>query len=262
MSTRFRTVLVRKENGLATITLNRPKTLNILDSLLLSELITVLTDIGQDEEVRVVIITGGQHCFSAGLDLRDLETIETPAAARRYLQQVQVLFARLDTLEQPVLAAISGFALGAGFELALTCDLRIAAANATFGHPEVKIGMIPGCGGTQRLPRLIGMTKAKELLYTGNHIDAEEAYRLGLVNRVVSADLVLEETGILAEKIAGHPVLALKATKLAVNGGYDLPLNAAVEYASRCLETLFTSEDQKEGVRAYMEKRKPLYKNR
>ncbi|NLX19141.1 MAG: enoyl-CoA hydratase/isomerase family protein [Desulfobulbus sp.] len=262
MSTRFRTILFHKKNGLAVITLNRPETLNILDSLMVSELMKVLAVIEQDEEIRAVIMTGGEHCFGAGIDFRDLEFIDTPVAARRYFKQIQILFARLDRLEQPVLAAISGFALGAGLELALACDLRIASVNATFGYPEIKIGMIPCCGGTQRLPRLIGMAKAKELLYTGTRIDAEEAHRLCLVNRIVPSECVLEETRLLAEKIAGYPALALRAAKMAVNGGFDMPLNSAVEYASRLLESLFTSEDQKEGVRAYMEKRKPLYKNR
>lgn len=259
---KYRTILFRKENSLATVTLNRPETLNSLDSHMLRELMTVLAGIDQDEEVRVVIITGGEHCFAAGIDLRDVEAINTPVAARRYLKQAQALFARLETLEQPLLAAISGLALGAGLELALACDLRIAADTATFGLPEIKMGMIPGGGGTQRLTRLIGMTKAKELLYTGDHINAQEAYRLGLLNRVVTPSMVMEEARILAMKIANQPSLALKAAKLAVNGGHNMLLTAAVDYGSRCLEPLFASEDQREGVRAYMEKRKPIFRHR
>lgn len=259
---KYRTILFRKENGLATITLNKPETLNALDRTMLSELQDVVADIGQESDVRVVIVTGGGLCFAAGTDLREIEALGTPDAARHYLKQAQILFHDMEALEQPIIAAINGLTLGGGFELALACDLRIAADNATFGQPEIKIGMIPGAGGTQRLPRLIGMTKAKELLYTGDHISAQEAYRLGLLNKVVPPNAVMEEARSLAMKIANQPYLALKAAKLAVNGGRSMPLSLAVDYEARCLETLFTSVDQKEGVLAYIEKRKPVFKNR
>ena len=169
------------------------------------------------------------------------------------------MFHRIESLDKPVIAAIGGLALGGGCELSMCCDIRIAAGNATFGQPEIKIGVIPGGGGTQRLPRIIGITKAKELLYTGDMIDANEAYRLGLVNKVVPVDSLMDEARILALKIARQPGVALRATKLAVNGGIDMDIKSAIAYEARCFEILFSTEDQKEGTTAFIEKRKPVF---
>ena len=259
---KYKTILFRKENGLAFITLHQPETMNALSGQMMDDLRAALNHIDSDAEIRVVLLSGGDRCFAAGVDIREIEDIATPVDARCYLKMAHALFNCLEELEKPVIAVIAGLALSGGFELALACDLRVAAENATFGQPEIKIGMIPGGGGTQRLPRVIGITKAKELLYTGDHINAQEAYRLGLLNRVVAPALLMQEARALALRIAAQPLEALKAVKLAVNGGRDMTMSLAMTYEARCLEQLFATEDQKEGVLAFMEKRKPVFKNR
>lgn len=259
---RYKTILLKKDNGLATITLNQPDTMNALNRQVFGELHAVLVEIERDDEVKVVILTGGDKCFAAGVDIREISEIATPAAARRFLKEARTVFDGMEELDKPVIAAISGLALGCGCELALACDLRIAAENATFGQPEIKTGVIPGGGGTQRLPRIIGITKAKEFLYTGDFINAEEAYRIGLLNKVVAGASLMDEARAMALKMAHQPQMALKATKLAINGGLDMDMKSAMAYEARCFEILFSTEDQKEGVMAYMEKRKPVFKNR
>ena len=259
---KYKTILFKKDNGLATITLHRPDTFNALNRQVFSELQAVLADIERDDAIKVVILTGGDKCFAAGVDIREIDEIATSAEARRFLKEANRVFDSMEESEKPIIAAISGLALGGGCELALACDLRIAADNATFGQPEIKIGMIAGGGGTQRLPRIIGITKAKELLYTGDFIDASEAYRIGLLNKVVPAASLVDEARAMAMKIAQQPHLALQATKLAINAGLNMDKRSAMAYEARCFEILFSTEDQKEGVRAYMEKRTPVFKNR
>jgi len=259
---KYKTILFKKDTGFATITLHRPETLNALNRQVFSELQTVLAAIERDDEIKVVILTGGDKCFAAGVDIREIDEIATPAEARRFLKEAHRVFDAMEELEKPIIAAISGLALGGGCELALACDLRIAADNATFGQPEIKIGVIAGGGGTQRLPRIIGITKAKELLYTGDFINAEEAYRIGLLNKVVAAASLIDEARAMAMKIAHQPHLAVQATKLAINAGRNMDTRSALAYEARCFEMLFSAEDQKEGVRAYMEKRKPVFTDR
>ena len=259
---KFKTICLHKESELAVITLNRTDSLNVLNSQVFSEMGMALNQIERDESVRVVILTGCEQCFSAGFDISEINAFATLADARKFFREAHGVFDRLEELEKPVIAVIGGLALGGGCELALACDLRIAAENATFGQPEIKIGMIPGGGGTQRLPRLIGITKAKELLYTGDYINAKEAYRVGLLNKVVAAESLLAEGKAMAYKIAHQPQLAVKATKLAVNGGLNMDMKSAIAYEARCFDALFSTEDQKEGVMAFMEKRKPIFKNR
>lgn len=258
----YQTILYEKSEGIATVTLNRPKSMNALNSQVFKELDHAFSEIDGDDEVRVAILTGSEKFFAAGADITEISKIATPVEAHRFLKDVQALFNRIEDLEKPVIAAISGLALGGGCELALACDLRIAAESAMFGQPEIKIGVIPGAGGTQRLPRIIGVTKAKELLYTGDVIDAQEAYRIGLVNKVVSVASLMEEARKMALKIARQPGMALKVTKLAVNGGLNMDIKSAMAYEARCFEILFSTEDQKEGMKAFVEKRKPAFKNR
>jgi enoyl-CoA hydratase len=222
----------------------------------------VLTEIDRDDEVKVVILTGSEKFFAAGADITEIGSLLTPVDAHRFLKEAQAVFNKIEDLEKPVIAAVSGLALGGGCELILACDLRIVADNTTFGQPEIKIGVIPGGGGTQRLPRIVGVTKAKELLYTGDFIDAQEAYRIGLVNKVVPLVSLMDETRKMALKIARQPGFALKITKLAVNGGLNMDMKSAVAYEARCFEILFSTEDQKEGTRAFVEKRKPVFKDR
>ena len=258
----YKTILFEKDNGMATITLNRPQNMNALSSEVFTEMGDVLAEIESDDEVHVIVLTGGEKCFAAGADIKEMSEIATPSDAHRFFKKAQGVFNSMEDLEKPIIAAISGLALGGGCELALACDLRIATESAAFGQPEIKIGVIPGGGGTQRLPRIIGITRAKELLYTGDFINAQEAYRIGLVNKVVSTPSLMDETRSMALKIAHQPQAALKAAKLAINGGLNMDMKSAMAYEARCFEILFSTEDQKEGMKAFIEKRKPVFKNK
>jgi enoyl-CoA hydratase len=258
----YNTLFYEKDERVGTITLNRPKSMNSLSSELFRELDHVLTEIDRDDEVKVLILAGSDKYFAAGADITEIGQIKTPKDAHNFLKMAQSVFNHIEDLEKPVIAAVGGLALGGGCELTLACDLRIAAENATFGQPEIKIGVIPGGGGTQRLPRIVGVTKAKELLYTGDFIDANEAYRIGLVNKIVPAGSLMEETRKMALKIARQPGEALRATKLSINRGLDMDIKCAMDYEARCFETLFATEDQKEGMSAFIEKRKPEFKDR
>ena len=257
----YTTILYEKSEGVGTITLNRPKSMNALNSAMLRELSDVFNGIAKDAEVKVVIIAGGEKFFAAGGDITEIGNIATPVDAYNFLNDAAI-FRTLEDFDKPVIAAVNGLALGGGCELIMACDLRIASEKAVFGQPEIRIGVIPGGGGTQRLPRLIGVTKAKELLYTGDTIDANEAYRLGLVNKVVPSESLMDEARKMALKIARQPGIALRATKLAVNGGMSMDIKSAMAYEARCFEILFSTEDQKEGMNAFIEKRKPVFKNR
>ena len=255
---KYKTIRLQKEDKVALLTLHRPASLHTINSLVLREMRTALEEIERDESVRALVLTGGEHCFSAGFDIGEINELATAAEIRLFFRDARAVFDLVEDLERPVIAAVGGLALGGGCELTLACDLRIAAANATFGQPEIKIGMIPAGGGTQRLPRLIGMTRAKELLFTGDHIDALEAQRLGLVNRVVAAGSLLDEAMQLAAKIAGRPPQAIEAIKLAVNGGVRLDMKAAIALESRCFDNLVATDEWREGIVAYVEKRKPV----
>ncbi|MDD5232523.1 MAG: enoyl-CoA hydratase-related protein [Syntrophales bacterium] len=258
----YNTINYVKAEGIGIITLNRPKSMNSLSSELLREMAAVLAEIADDDEVRVVILTGSEKFFAAGADIAEISNMRTAADAHRFLKTAHAVFNGLEDLEKPVIAAISGLALGGGCELLLACDLRICAEDAVFGQPEIKIGVIPGAGGTQRLPRVIGLTKAKELLYTGDSMDAGEALRAGLVSKVVPVGAVLDEAKALAKKIARLPAIALRVTKDVVNTGMNLDLKSAMLYEARCFEMLFDTEDQKEGMSAFVEKRKPVFKGK
>ena len=258
----YQAILYEKKDDIGLITLNRPDRMNALNSTMLRELDHVLSEIEEDNEVKVVIITGSEKFFAAGADITELDKMSTPVDVHGFIKEAQAVINKFEDLEKPVIAAVSGLALGGGCELAMACDLRIAAENAMFGQPEIRIGVIPGAGGTQRLPRLVGVTKAKELLYTGDSIDANEAYRIGLVNKVVPVASLMDETMKMASKIARQPGIALRMTKFAVNSGMDMDLKSAMSYEARCFEILFSTEDQKEGIKAFIEKRKPAFKDR
>ena len=258
---KYTTIRLEDSEGIATITLNRPESMNAFNREMIVELNHVFNDIFLDSNINVVIITGNENFFAAGADISEVSTITSPVDAYEKFKSVE-LFSKLEDFDKPIIAAIHGFALGGGCELAMACDLRIAADNCVFGLPEIRIGVIPVGGGTQRLPRLIGIGRAKELLYTGDTIDAQEAYRVGLVNKVVPVDKVMDAARKLASKISRRPAISLRAIKLAVNGGMNMDIKSAMAYESRCFEILFSTEDQKEGMRAFMEKRKPVFKNR
>lgn len=254
----YETILYNKAEGVGSITLNRPKAYNAINFKMLKELSHILSKIESDVEIKVVLIAGSEKCFAAGADITEFGSISSPVGAYDFIKLLDV-FHRIESLDKPVIAAVGGFALGGGCELSMCCDIRIAAENAKFGQPEIKIGVIPGAGGTQRLPRIIGMSKAKELLYTGDMIDANEAYRLELVSKVVPVESLINEAQTLALKIARQPGVALRATKLAVNGGIHMDIKSAIAYEARCFEMLFSTEDQKEGTKAFVEKRKPVF---
>ena len=258
----FNTIRFVESDRIGVITLNRPTAMNAINSELIRELDQVLNIIREEEEISAVIIVGSEKAFSVGADIKQISGIKTPQDAHCFITSLQSLFKKIESLGKPVIAAISGLALGGGCELSLACDIRIVAENATFGQPEIKIGVIPGAGGTQRLPRLIGLGRAKELLYTGDSIDALEAYRIGLVNKVVPVESLMDEAKKLAAKLANQPAYALQMTKMVVNEGIDMDLQSALNYESRCFEIMFSTEDQKEGMRAFIEKRKPIFKGR
>jgi enoyl-CoA hydratase len=211
--------------------------------------------------VKVVIITGaGEKAFAAGLDVKEVEG-KTVTDMKDFQAFSRDASAQVAAIEKPVIAALSGLALGGGLELALCCDLRIAAEGTRFGQPEVTLGIIPGGGGTQRLPRLIGAARAKELFFTGAMIDAQTALEMGLVNKIVPADKLMEEAVALATTIATMPAVALKMIKQAVDHGINMDLNSALIYEGESFMLSYTSEDGREGLRAFVEKRKPSYKD-
>lgn len=251
----YKTILYQKSDGIAVIRLNRPKSLNALCRELIDELELVFSDIADDQEVAIAIVTGTEKAFVAGADIKEIAQLSTPLEAYRHVARFHEVFDKIEELPKPVIAAVAGFALGGGCELALACDLRIAADNASFGLPEIKLGVIPGGGGTQRLPRLIGVGRAKELLYTGDPIDAQEAYRIGLANKVVPVNALMDETRRLASKLVKQPAVALQMNKLVVNEGIRMDLRSAQAYELQCFGVLFSTEDQKEGVQAFLEKR-------
>ena len=260
----YKTILYEKKESIGTITLNRPKAMNALSSEMLRELSDLLDKVEEDDSVKVVIITGGnEKFFAAGADIKELESFQNPMDAHGFTKMAQAAITKFEDFDKPVIAAISGYALGGGLELSMACDIRIAAENASFGQPEITLGVIPGGGGTQRLPRLVGVPNAKELLYTGDRIDANEAHRIGLINKVVPVDSLMDEAMKMAKKIVSRPGVAVTITKLAVNSGVNTAnIHSALEYEQRGFEILFSTEDQKEGMKAFIEKRKPVFKDK
>jgi enoyl-CoA hydratase len=246
--------------GVVVVTIDRPEVLNALDYRTLGELVDALEALDVDDSVRCVVITGaGDRAFAAGADIKEM------ASATPVTLSVANNFARWERLKRvrlPLIAAVRGFALGGGCELAMACDMIVAADDATFGQPEIKIGIIPGAGGTQRLTRALGKAKAMEMILTGRNLSAREAYDRGLVSEVVAREETLPAALALATEIAALPPLAIKAAKESVNRAYELSLEAGLEFERRNFFMLFASDDQKEGMAAFVEKRKPEWKGR
>ncbi len=257
-------ILWERRGPVGIATLNRAAALNALTVEALAALERCLDEAESDASLRAVVVTGaGEKAFCVGADLKALASEyagdEPPAGLTAAIHRV---FGRLESCSRPVVAAIRGYCLGGGLELALAADLRVAAADARFGLPEARIGSIPGGGGTQRLPRLIGLARAKELMLTGEQIDAAEAYRIGLVGRVVPATALLDEAVGLAAGMTRLAPLALARIKEAANGAADLPLEQGLRLEQACHDSLWTSEDRREGIRAFLEKRDPDFRGR
>lgn len=255
----FESLLYQREGATVVIQLYRPQKKNALNGELRREMESALREIGDNSSLRVVIITGGEEIFCAGADIAEIEEATTAELVYKHARQFQLLFDQIESLPQPVIAAVSGYALGGGCELALACDFRIASETARFGLPEIKIGAFPAGGGTQRLPRLIGAAKAKEMIFTGEPISAEEALSLGLVMKVVPQGRLLEEAKGFASKLAALPRLALEASKRLINRGLEIDLTSALQLEARLLGTLAATHDLKEGTQAFLEKRKPEF---
>jgi enoyl-CoA hydratase len=254
------TLLFELTDGIARITVNRPDKLNALNAIVIAELGDAVTRIETDSAVRGVIVTGaGGKAFVAGADINEL-TEQGATGGRARAVAGQQVFRRLERCGKPVIAAVNGFALGGGCELAMACHLRVASENAKFGQPEVKLGIAPGYGGTVRLPRLIGKARALELLLTGEMIDATEAHRIGLVNRVVPADRLLRETEALLQAILANGPLAVRACLEAVDAGLDMGVDQALLLEANYFGLLSATEDMREGTKAFVEKRKPVFK--
>ena len=249
-------------DGVATVTITRPKVLNALNGATVGELLTVFRDLSETAAVRAVLLTGaGDRAFIAGADITELAQM-TPTVAREVAQRGQALCDLVSGLGKPVIAAINGFALGGGCELAMACTLRIAADTAKIGQPEINLGIIPGFGGTQRLPRLVGPGPALEILLTGDPIAAEDAQRLGLVNRVVPSARLMDEARALAASLAAKPPVAVRYILDAVRMGMQMSLADACDYEASLFGLVAATEDRQEGTRAFLEKRPPAFKGR
>jgi enoyl-CoA hydratase len=256
----FETILIDRDGACAVITINRPKVLNALSSHTLDELRRAILELKQDAGVRSVVLTGaGEKSFVAGADINEL-AVQRPDGAREHAIRGQHVCDLIEHLGKPVIAAINGYALGGGCELAMACTVRIAADTATLGQPEINLGLIPGYAGTQRLSRIVGRGRALELLLTGDHISAQEAYRLGLVNRVVPAAQLMAEAKALAATLAAKAPIAIRYILEAVHRGLEMPFPQAQIFEATLFGLVASTDDMREGTNAFLEKRKPAFK--
>lgn len=256
----YETIIFDVTEGIATITFNRPKALNALNDHLLDEFSGALDQIEADDKIRVLVLTGaGEKSFVAGADITELATFNT-LQGKLFSRKGQLIISRLQELAIPVIAAVNGFALGGGSEMALACDFIYASDNAMFGLPEITLGIIPGFGGTQRLPRLIGSNRAKEMIFTGKMIAAAEAEQIGMVNRVLPQKTLMEESMKTARAIATKGKVSLRAAKQAINSGLNVDLASGCRIEVDAFAICMASEDGQEGTRAFIEKRQPEFK--
>ena len=253
----YETILVDVRDGVALVTLNRPQALNALNAQMMRDMTDALQALDADPAVGAVVVTGSAKAFAAGADIKEMQalTFEEIHAADGFAG-----WEAMTRIRKPIIAAVAGYALGGGCELAMMCDLIIAADNAQFGQPEITLGIIPGIGGTQRLARAVGKAKAMDLCLTGRRMGAEEAERAGLVARIVQADSLVEEALAMARTIAAMPRAAVMMAKEAVNRAQELALSEGVRFERRAFHALFATHDQKEGMAAFVEKRKPQFK--
>ena len=255
----YKNILFNVEEEIAIITFNRPKVLNAMNFEVLTEILDAVTICEKDDNIKALILTGaGDKAFVAGADISRMQD-STSVEILPLMELGHRTLRLIETMPKPSIAAVNGFALGGGTEIALACDIRFASENAVFGQPEILIGLIPGWGGTQRLPRLVGMGVAKEMILSGVQVNAQRAYEIGLVNKVFAPDNLLEETRKFARKLTKLPSFALKMAKDAINYGFDLPLDNANKLEVSCVAQCFSTQDQKEGMKAFLEKRKPTF---
>ena len=256
----YENILFEVNDGIAIITFNRPKALNALNGALLDEFTHALEQIAADENIRVLVLTGaGEKSFVAGADITEIARCN-PLQAKLFARKGQTAISRLQELAIPVIAAVNGFALGGGSEMALACDFIYASENAMFGLPEITLGIIPGFGGTQRLPRLIGMNRAKEMIFTGTMLPAAEAFNIGMVNKVLSPETLMEKTLKTAGAIASKGKVSLRAAKQAINTGLNTDLATGCTFEIDAFALCLASEDAREGTTAFLEKRKAVFK--
>jgi enoyl-CoA hydratase len=256
----YANILVERKGAVGVITLNRPSALNALNAALISELGIAFDDLEFDAAIGAIVLTGNEKAFAAGADIKEM-------AGKHYIQAYTEDFItrgweRVAQCRKPVIAAVGGFALGGGCEVAMMCDIVIASENARFGQPEIQLGTMPGAGGTQRLPRFIGKAKAMDLCLTGRMMDAVEAERAGLVSRIVPPEKLLDEAMAVAERIAGLSQPIAMMVKESVNRAFETTLAEGVRFERRLFHSTFATEDQKEGMAAFVEKRKPAFRNR
>ncbi len=255
----YTSILTEVHGRVGLIRLNRPKALNALNRTLMQELVQALRAFDADPAIGAMVITGNERAFAAGADIKEMADA-TPVAMLN--QEYIELFDRIREIKKPIIAAVAGYALGGGFELAMTCDMIVAAETAKFGQPEINLGIIPGAGGTQRLTRTVGKYLAMEIVLNDRKLTAEEAARFGLVNRVVPVERYLDEALELAQQIAARAPVAVRIAKEAVNKALETPLTEGLAYERRVFYLLFSTEDQKEGMQAFIEKRKPHWQGK
>ncbi len=257
----YENITVEKKDAVGIIKINRPKALNALNIETVKEVTDAVRELEQDKKIRVAILTGEGKAFIAGADISAMVDM-TPSEAKKFSELGHNMLYKIENSHLPFIAAVNGYALGGGCETLMACDIVIAGKNAKIGQPEINLGIHPGFGGTQRLPRLVGRMKAKELLLTGRNLSADEALSIGLVNLVVEDDKLIEEVEKLANKIAGKSSVQTAFIKELVNKGVDTDLNSANSLEISCFSSSFSTHDQKEGMKAFLEKRKPNFKGK
>ncbi|TYR75722.1 enoyl-CoA hydratase [Rossellomorea vietnamensis] len=259
MSNNYEYINVSVEDGIGLVELNRPKVLNAINRGMVSEILSAFESFDRNQEVKVILLSGKGRAFAAGADIAEMANDN---AIDFELMNQFADWDRLAAVKKPIIGAVQGFALGGGFELALCCDMLFAADDTEFGFPEVSLAVMPGAGGTQRLTKLIGKTRAMEWLMTGDRMTASEAHRLGIINRVVARELLFEETKKFAGRLSKQPPLSIRLIKESVLKAVDYSLYEGMQYERKNFSLLFASEDQKEGMNAFIEKRKPQYKGK
>ncbi len=259
MTLTYQNITTAVEDQVGIVTLNRPKVLNALNHELMAELVKALEAFDRDDAIRVIVLTGGERAFAAGADIKEMSDETTVSIMDK--DQFST-WDRIKNVRKPIIAAVSGYALGGGCELVMNCDIIIASETAQFGQPEINLGVIPGAGGTQRLTRIVGKYKAMELILTGRPFTANEAHQLGLVNKVAPVELFLEEAKAMAKEIAKKSPIAVKLAKESIMKTFETTLNEGLQFERKNFYMLFSSEDQKEGMKAFMEKRQASFKGR